>query len=165
MPWLITTDEVPASWPARCVGCAAPDPGGRIKAYGERLKSSIGVAHMFERLCVELPWCARCAGRASVLLVVGIAPIVVPWLLLTVSSFEPSISHLVKPRILVHAAFLLNGLGLLALGLRYWFTRPVRLLAGKVGLRGFVIRQRAVAEELAARNGLVLERRWLPKGW
>lgn len=165
MAWLIAADEVPASWPDRCVGCGAEAPGGRVKAFGERLKSRVGVAHMFERLCVELPWCDRCASWARGLVLAGLGLIVAPWLLLTALSFEPSLRHLVDPQVLVWVAFGLNGLGLAALGGRYWLARPVRLLVSRQGVRGVVLRNGEVAAELAQRNGLTVKRGWRPRGW
>ncbi len=165
MAWLITTDEVPEAWPLRCVGCGAAEPSGRLKAYGERLKASVGVAHIFERLCVELPWCERCAARATAMVFAGVGLIVVPWVLLLALSFEPSVAHLVEPQVLVTACCVLNGVGMLLLGARYWFTRPVRLLASKEGVTGFVLRNREVARELADLNGLSVDRCLRPRGW
>jgi DNA-directed RNA polymerase subunit N (RpoN/RPB10) len=165
MPWLLPTDAVPESWPLRCVGCGRTHPEGLIKVYGERLKDRPGLAHVFERLCLRLPWCARCAQRSSRLLLGGLALLLVPWLVLAVASFEPSIGHLVTARTLATGAFGLNGLGLLLLGYRYWQRRPVRLQVDRRGVRGIVLRRRAVAEELARGNGLSLERRLLPRGW
>jgi hypothetical protein len=165
MAWFIRTTELPPSWPHRCVGCGSDEPSGRIKIFGERLEASIGVAHMFERFCLQLPWCEACAGRMKAALLVGLGLLVVPWLLITVLSFEPSLKHLVSPRLLVSVAFGLNGLGLLALGLRYVLGRPVRLLVGREGVRGIALRNAAVAAELAEHSGQRAERSWRPRGW
>ncbi len=165
MAWLIRTDELPPSWPERCVGCGAEGPSGRIKAYGERLKGSIGLAHMFERLCVQLPWCDRCAGRARTLLVVGLALMIGPWPLLVAMSFEPSLGHLVEAETLFTGASVLLVLGVLVLGVRYIYARPVRFVAAKDGIRAVVLRHRGVAQDLARRNGLVAERSLRPRGW
>jgi len=165
MAWLISTNEVPEAWPAHCIGCATADPQGTLKVYGERLKSTVTVTHVFERLCVELPWCERCAARTTALLMVGLGTIVLPWLVLLVLSFEPSVRHLVEPQTLVTGCVALNAGGMLLLAWRYWHTRPVRLLAGKQGVKGFVLRNPDVAAQLAHMNGLVAERVWLPRGW
>ncbi len=102
---------------------------------------------------------------ATTLLMAGLGAIILPWLGLLVLSLEPNVGHLVKPQTLVTGCVLLNGAGLLLLGWRYRHTRPVRVLAGREGVKGFVLNNPDVAAELARMNGLVATRSWLPRGW